>query len=75
VFLDDDAAEDRYQVATPEGMTAEKIFETRWAATIVEATFVRLRSEMESQGNGHLFEALPRFCDRCRQERSFLPTS
>ena len=61
VFLDDDAAEDRYQLAAPEGMTAEKVFEARWAATIVESAFERLRSELESEGKGHLFEALQGF--------------
>jgi DNA-directed RNA polymerase specialized sigma24 family protein len=61
VFLDDDAAEHRYQLAAPEGMTAEKVFEARWAATLVEATFARLRSELESEGKGYLFEALQGF--------------
>ena len=61
VFLDDDAAEDRYQLAAPEGMTAEKIFAARWAAALVEATFARLREELESEGKGHLFEALQGF--------------
>src|SRR3984893_4843975 len=61
VFLDDDAAEDRYQLAAPEGMTAEKVFEARWAAALVEATFARLREELESEGKGHLFEALQGF--------------
>jgi DNA-directed RNA polymerase specialized sigma24 family protein len=37
VYLDDDAAEDRYQLAAPDGMTAEKLFEARWAAALVEA--------------------------------------
>jgi RNA polymerase sigma factor (sigma-70 family) len=61
VSLDDDAAEDRYQLAAPEGMTAEKVFEARWAAAIVESAFARLRSELESEGKGHLFEALQGF--------------
>jgi DNA-directed RNA polymerase specialized sigma24 family protein len=61
VFLDDDAAEDRYQLAAPEGMTAEKLFEARWAAALVEARFARLRSELESEGKGHFFEALKGF--------------
>jgi len=61
VFLDDDAAEDRYQLAAPEGMTAEKLFETRWAATLVEATLRRLRGEFESEGKAYLFEALHSF--------------
>jgi DNA-directed RNA polymerase specialized sigma24 family protein len=61
IFLDDDAAEDRYQLAAPEGMTAEKVFEARWAAAIVESAFARLRSELESEGKGHMFEALQGF--------------
>jgi DNA-directed RNA polymerase specialized sigma24 family protein len=61
VFLDDDAAEDRYQLAAPEGMTAEKVFEARWAAALIEATFARLREELELEGKGHLFGALQGF--------------
>jgi len=61
VSLDDDAAEDRYQLAAPEGMTAEKVFEARWAAALIEATFARLREELELEGKGHLFGALQGF--------------
>jgi RNA polymerase sigma factor (sigma-70 family) len=61
VFLDDDAAEDHYQLAAPEGITAEKVFDARWAAALVEAAFARLRGELESEGNGHLFETLKGF--------------
>ena len=61
VFLDDDAAENSYQLAAPEGMTAEKIFDARWAAAIVESAFARLRGELELEGKGHLFEALQGF--------------
>jgi DNA-directed RNA polymerase specialized sigma24 family protein len=61
VSLDDDAAEVRYQLAAPEGLTAEKIFEAQWAATLIEATFTRLRRELESEDKGHLFEALQGF--------------
>ncbi len=61
VFLDDDAAENSYQLAAPEGMTAEKVFDARWAATLVEVAFSRLRVELESEGKGYLFEALQGF--------------
>ena len=61
VFLDNDDAEDPYQLAAPEGMTAEKVFDARWAATLVEATFARLRGELQSEGKGHLFESLQGF--------------
>ena len=42
-------------------MTAEKIFDARWAAALFEATFARLRDELRSEGKGHLFEALQGF--------------
>jgi DNA-directed RNA polymerase specialized sigma24 family protein len=61
VFLDDDSAEHPHELAAPEGMTAEKLFEARWAAALVEATFARLRGELESEGKEHLFEALQGF--------------
>ena len=61
VLLDDEAAENSYQLAAPEGMTAEKIFDARWAAALFEATFARLRGELQSEGKGHLFEALQGF--------------
>jgi len=61
VFLDDDSAEDRYRLAAPEGLTAEKLFDAQWAGALVEATFARLRCELESQGKGHLFEQLQDF--------------
>jgi DNA-directed RNA polymerase specialized sigma24 family protein len=61
VFLDDETTEDRHQLAAPEGMTAEKLFDARWAVALIEATFVRLRAELESEGKGHLFDALQGF--------------
>jgi RNA polymerase sigma-70 factor (ECF subfamily) len=61
VFLDDDSAENHYQLAAPKGLTAEKLFETRWAATLIEATLARLRGELESEGKGHVFEELQGF--------------
>jgi hypothetical protein len=63
VFLDDDTAENSYQLAAPEGMTAEKIFDAHWVKTVVETTFGRLRGELESEGKGYIFEALRGFLD------------
>jgi DNA-directed RNA polymerase specialized sigma24 family protein len=61
VFLDDDTAETVYQLEASGGLTAEKLFDAQWAAVLVEATFVRLRSQLESEGKGQLFEALQGF--------------
>jgi DNA-directed RNA polymerase specialized sigma24 family protein len=61
VYLDDDAAENCYQLAAPEGMTAEKLFEARWVAALIDAALLRLRSEFQAQGNEQLFAALQPF--------------
>ena len=61
IHLDDDAAERCYQLAAPDGMTAEKLFEARWAATLIEAALVRLRCEFQSEGNDRFFDALQCF--------------
>ena len=61
VSLDDDATEERYRLGAPEALTAENLFDAQWAGALVEATFVRLRSELESEGKGRLFEALQGF--------------
>jgi RNA polymerase sigma factor (sigma-70 family) len=59
VYLDDDTAENRYQLAAR--MTAEKIFEARWAAALIEAALARLRVELQASGKGRLFEAVQNF--------------
>jgi RNA polymerase sigma factor (sigma-70 family) len=59
VYLDDDAAENHYQLAAR--MTAEKIFEARWAAALIEAALTRLRVELQASGKGRLFEAVQNF--------------
>jgi DNA-directed RNA polymerase specialized sigma24 family protein len=61
VYLDDETAENCYQLAMPEGMTAEKIFEARWVAALIEAALSRLRSEFQSHGEDRLFDALQPF--------------
>jgi DNA-directed RNA polymerase specialized sigma24 family protein len=61
VYLDDDAAENCYQLAAPEGMTAEKLFEARWVVALIDAALLRLRSEFQAQGNEQLFAALQPF--------------
>ena len=59
VYLDDDTAENCYQLAAQ--MTAEKIFETRWAAALIEAALVRLRGELQAAGKRRLFDAVQGF--------------
>jgi RNA polymerase sigma-70 factor (ECF subfamily) len=56
VYLDDDSAENGYQLAAR--MTAEKIFEARWAGALIAAAVLRLRGEWQAAGKGHLFDAV-----------------
>jgi RNA polymerase sigma-70 factor (ECF subfamily) len=51
-------AETHYGVELVDKMTAEKIFERRWAMTLLEQTTARLRSEYERDGKTQLFEQL-----------------
>jgi hypothetical protein len=60
VYLDENSAENDYQLAAPERLTAEKLFEARWAATLVEATLTRLRGELQSEGKRHVFDKIGR---------------
>ena len=41
-------------------MTADRIFERRWALTLLEQTLGRLRGEFHSGGRIELFEELSR---------------
>jgi DNA-directed RNA polymerase specialized sigma24 family protein len=72
IYLDDQTAEEAYQLADP-GQTPEQIFEARWAATLMERTILGLQSEMEAAGKGKLFDELKGFL--IDGERHFLSTS
>jgi RNA polymerase sigma-70 factor (ECF subfamily) len=56
--LDVESGEDRYQLEPSHELTAEKIFERRWAMTLLERTMERLREEHERSDKLDLFEHL-----------------
>ncbi len=58
VFLDDDTAEQQYQLAAPDTVTAEELFQKRWAASLIGLAMLRLKEDMHSAGKGRLFDAL-----------------
>jgi RNA polymerase sigma factor (sigma-70 family) len=70
VFLDDRAVEAHYQLADP-GLTAEQVFDARWAGTLIEGAFTRLRAEMEASGKTGLFDQIWGFVVET-EERSYL---
>ncbi len=58
VFLDDDTAEQQYQLAAPLEVSAEDLFQRKWAAALTGLTMLRLQEELSAAGKAHLFEAL-----------------
>jgi RNA polymerase sigma factor (sigma-70 family) len=60
VFLDDETAEETYQLIDP-GLTPEQIFDAQWALTLIDEALARLRSEMEGAGKDALFHQLSGF--------------
>jgi RNA polymerase sigma-70 factor (ECF subfamily) len=59
--LETPSAEDHYQQEPRDEMNAEKIFERRWALTLLELAEVRLCQEYEGAGKAQLYERLKIF--------------
>ena len=56
--IDHSDAEGRYQKEPASRLTAERIFERRWALTLLERVMHRLEAEMIKTGKKALFEQL-----------------
>jgi RNA polymerase sigma factor (sigma-70 family) len=56
--LDTELAEQRYRVEPVEGATADRIFERRWALTLLDRTMKRLRDEFSAAGKSGEFDRL-----------------
>ena len=63
VELDAEEAEDRYRLEPVECLTAEKMFDARWAMTLLAEALNRLRQEYATEGKTSTFEALRVFLD------------
>jgi RNA polymerase sigma factor (sigma-70 family) len=58
VPIDTLSAEDRYQREPSHELTAERLYERRWATTLLDHVLERLGTEMSAAGKGRLFEVL-----------------
>jgi RNA polymerase sigma factor (sigma-70 family) len=58
IFLDAQSAEDRYPSEPVESLDAEKLFERRWALTLLDHVLDRLEAEFHQAGKAKLFENL-----------------
>ena len=61
ISIDAHSAEDRFLLEPVEKLSPDRIFERRWALTLLEQAVTRLRSEYVSAGRLDLFEALEGF--------------
>jgi RNA polymerase sigma-70 factor (ECF subfamily) len=61
VSLDLDDAENRYRLEPADILTAEKIFEARWALTLLDHAMTVLREEYRSRGKELVFDTLKVF--------------
>jgi RNA polymerase sigma-70 factor (ECF subfamily) len=61
IALDSLSAEQRYAVEPAEHLSADKLFERRWALTLLELVLSRLRDEQAAAGRLGAFEELKEF--------------
>lgn len=57
ISLDLSAGEDRYRIEPLDRLTAEQLFERRWAMTVLEVALSRLRTEYRERGQEEFFRA------------------
>ena len=58
ISWDEQEAEGRYLNEPAEELTPERVFEKRWAATLLELVLKKMRSEFLVSGKAELFEAI-----------------
>ncbi len=56
--LEEFRADERIEMEPSDPMTAEMIYERRWASTVLERVLSRLRDEYRAAGNAALFDSL-----------------
>jgi RNA polymerase sigma-70 factor (ECF subfamily) len=61
ISLDDTEGEDRYRAEPVDFMDAEKLYERRWALTLLDQAKKRLRDEFLKAGKSQLYERLQAF--------------
>jgi RNA polymerase sigma-70 factor (ECF subfamily) len=56
--LEELRADDRFEVEPADPVTAEMIYERRWASTVLERVLSRLKDQYREAGNAALFDSL-----------------
>jgi DNA-directed RNA polymerase specialized sigma24 family protein len=70
VALDFENGEERYREDATDSLTAEKVFDARWAMTLLDHAIRRLRKEYASQGKTAIIDMLQPFLDPTDSKRS-----
>lgn len=61
IALDALAAEERYRIEPPDGLTPEHLYDRRWALAVLDRAFGCLRREWVDAGKGPMFDGLSSF--------------
>ena len=61
IAIDSQFAEYRYRLEAPDSLTADKIFDARWAMTLLNQVSTRVATEYSAEGKAATFEALKPF--------------
>lgn len=69
--LDFAAAEERYRLEPLDRLTPEKLYERRWALTLLEQTLARLQAEYETSGKTAAFERLKPYLSAGQEKTSY----
>src|SRR3954452_19609275 len=70
ISLDEQTAEERYRLEPVDAMSADRIYERRWALTLLDHALTKLQREYEAAGKGAEFQQMKVFLSG---ERSQLP--
>jgi RNA polymerase sigma factor (sigma-70 family) len=71
VSLDAEGAEERYQRECSDDLTAERLYERRWAMSVLDRAFDRLRDEFTAAGKATLHDELRRLQDNAADGASY----
>jgi RNA polymerase sigma factor (sigma-70 family) len=73
--LDFQDAENRYRLEPEDTATPERVYQRRWALTLLDRVLQRLEDEYAGAGKGGLFAALKEFLTAGRQSRPYRPVA
>jgi RNA polymerase sigma factor (sigma-70 family) len=71
VALDEESAESRYKLEPKDDMSADKIYERRWALTLLDKVLNNLRAEYAASGKEETFETLKEYLSAGRTSVSY----